>query len=54
MNIKLMYGKDKLNIISAYAPQVGCSIEEKEDFWEQMDEQITGMGDEERIFLGVI
>ena len=46
MSIKLIYGKDKINIISAYAPQVGCSIEEKDDFWEQMDEQITGIGEE--------
>lgn len=38
MGIKLMSGKDTINIIS--------------DFWEQMDEQFTGMGDEERIFLG--
>ncbi|KAK3891926.1 hypothetical protein Pcinc_004232 [Petrolisthes cinctipes] len=37
MSIKLMYGKDTFNIISAYAPQTGCSIEEKEDFWQQMD-----------------
>ncbi|XP_063865377.1 craniofacial development protein 2-like [Scylla paramamosain] len=52
MSIKLMYGKVTINIISAYAPQVGCSIEEKEDFWEQMDAQITWMGEEERIILG--
>ncbi|XP_063878129.1 uncharacterized protein LOC135110104 [Scylla paramamosain] len=52
MNIKLMYGKVTINIITVYAPQVGCSIEEKEDFWEQMDVQITGIGKEERIILG--
>ncbi|XP_063883924.1 uncharacterized protein LOC135112904 [Scylla paramamosain] len=36
MSIELMYRKVTVNIISAYAPQVCCSIEEKEDFWEQM------------------
>ncbi|XP_063865365.1 uncharacterized protein LOC135103251 [Scylla paramamosain] len=53
MSIKLMYIKVTINIISAYAPQVGCSIEEKEDFWKQMDVQIIGIGEEESS-LGVI
>ena len=29
-----------VNVISAYAPQVGCNSQEKEDFWEQIEEMM--------------
>ena len=34
MYVKLVIGKQILNIVSAYAPQVGLSAEEKDDFWD--------------------
>ena len=37
MSIKLIVGKRMLNIISAYALQTGCSKEEKEHFYEEME-----------------
>ena len=33
MYVKLVIGKQIVNIVSAYAPQVGLSAEEKVDFW---------------------
>ena len=33
MYVKLVIGKQMVNIVSAYAPQVGLSTEEKYDFW---------------------
>ena len=32
MYVKLVIGKQIVNIVSAYAPQVGLSVEEKDDF----------------------
>ena len=34
MYVKLVIGKQIVNIVSAYAPQVGLSAEEKDDFWD--------------------
>ena len=36
MYVKLVIGKQIINIVSAYAPQVGLSAEEKDDFWDRL------------------
>ena len=41
-----------LNIVSAYTPQVNNSMEEKKDFWEDLDGLIESISKEERIVLG--
>ena len=41
-----------LNIISAYAPQVGCGMEEKEEFWSMLDEVVEGIPAGERVVIG--
>ena len=41
-----------LNIVSTYAPQVNNSMEEKNDFWEDLDGLIESVSKEERIVLG--
>ncbi|KAL0820815.1 hypothetical protein ABMA28_005493 [Loxostege sticticalis] len=41
-----------LNIISAYAPQVGCPALEKETFWEDFDELLLNIPHEEHIHIG--
>ena len=33
---KLVIGKQIVNIVSAYAPQLGLSAEEKDDFWDSI------------------
>ena len=41
-----------LNIICAYASQVGCMREEKEAFWLDLDEAVEKIPMHERIILG--
>ena len=52
MAIKLEVNESILNIVSAYAPQVNNNIEEKNDFWEDLDGLIESISKEERIVLG--
>ena len=52
MGMKLEIGGMILNVLSAYAPQVGCELEEKERFWRDMDELLEGVPIEERVLLG--
>ncbi|XP_037792770.1 uncharacterized protein LOC119588134 [Penaeus monodon] len=37
MSLKLEIDGLLLNVVSTYAPQVGCHREEKEEFWEMLD-----------------
>ncbi|KAF7706373.1 hypothetical protein C0J45_5915, partial [Silurus meridionalis] len=39
-------------VISAYAPQVGCEMEEKEKFWSELDEVVDGVPRNERLVNG--
>ena len=41
-----------LNVISAYAPQVMCIHEEKEAFWQNLDETVEKIPKNERIVVG--
>ena len=52
MAMKLEVNGSFLNIISAYAPQVNNSMEEKNDFWEDLDGLIESISKEKRIVLG--
>ncbi|KAK3553295.1 hypothetical protein QTP86_032750 [Hemibagrus guttatus] len=38
MTLKLEIEGVMLNVVSGYAPQVGCELEEKERFWSELDE----------------
>ena len=51
MAVKLEVNGSILNIVSAYAPQVNNSMEEKNDFWEDLDGLIESISKEERIVL---
>ena len=51
MAMKLVLKGFILNIVSAYAPQVNNSMEEKIDFWEDLDGLIESISKEERIVL---
>ena len=51
MAMKLVVKGFILNIVSAYAPQVNNSMEEKIDFWEDLDGLIESISKEERIVL---
>ncbi|MCJ8736324.1 hypothetical protein PDJAM_G00258360 [Pangasius djambal] len=41
-----------LNVVSGYAPQVGCDLEEKERFWSELDEVIENIPTGERVVIG--
>ena len=41
-----------LNVIGAYASQVGCIREEKETFWLDLDEKVEKISRNERIMVG--
>ena len=49
--MQLEINNEAVNIVSAYAPQVGCTREEKETFWKQMDGVIEKFKREERLFI---
>ncbi|XP_068250373.1 uncharacterized protein [Palaemon carinicauda] len=45
-------GGEILNIISAYAPQVGCTEVERGNFWRDMDGVMQKLEEHERIIVG--
>ncbi|KAK3543950.1 hypothetical protein QTP70_031858, partial [Hemibagrus guttatus] len=52
MSLKLEIEGVMLNVISGYAPQVGCELEEKERFWSELDEVIESIPMGERVVIG--
>ena len=50
--VKLVLGDVVLNIISAYAPQVGLSESEKRKFWEDLDDMVRAVPTNEKLFIG--
>ncbi|KAI5098121.1 hypothetical protein C0J45_11848 [Silurus meridionalis] len=40
-----------INVINAYAPQVGCEMKEKERFWSELDEVVDGVPRKERLVI---
>ena len=41
-----------INVVSAYAPQVGLYGEEKEKFWEMFDTLVSGISSGEKLVIG--
>ena len=52
MSVMLGIGETVVNVICAYAPQVGCEDEEKDTFWRQMDQEPRAIPDGERVIVG--
>ena len=50
--VKLVIGKQIVNSVSAYAPQVGLSAEGKDDFWDSFIIVLSGVPKQEVIFIG--
>ena len=40
MSLTFLIGKEVRKVVSAYAPQVGCVEEEREEFWEEITQVI--------------
>ena len=52
MKIRMVLGKGVCHIFSAYAPQVGLTTQEKEEFWELMEEEIAKVPNSEGVIIG--
>ncbi|KAK3566856.1 hypothetical protein QTP86_004584 [Hemibagrus guttatus] len=52
MSLKLEIEGVMLNVVSGYAPQVGCELEEKERFWSELDEVMESILTGERVVIG--
>ncbi|KAK9112514.1 hypothetical protein Scep_020033 [Stephania cephalantha] len=50
--VKLIIGDEKINILSAYAPQVGLSESIKRKFWDDMDGFMQSIPLDENVFIG--
>ncbi|KAK3573200.1 hypothetical protein QTP86_015121, partial [Hemibagrus guttatus] len=51
MTLKLEIEGVMLNVVSGYAPQVGCELEEKERFWSELDEVMESIPTGERVVI---
>ncbi|XP_068229383.1 craniofacial development protein 2-like [Palaemon carinicauda] len=52
MSLKLGVGVTIVNLVCAYAPKTGCKEEEKDTFWEEMDQELGIIPARERIIIG--
>ena len=52
MTRKLVSGNTMLNIISVYAPQVGCSQQEKDQFYENLESEMRRIPLHEELIIG--
>ncbi|RDD64009.1 hypothetical protein DU478_22460, partial [Thalassococcus profundi] len=52
MSLKLEIEGVMLNVVSGYAPQVGCEQEEKDRFWSELDEVMQSVPRGERVVIG--
>ena len=52
MTMKLVSGNTMLNIISGYAPQVGCSQQEKDQFYENLESEMRRIPLHEELIIG--
>ncbi|KAK3539760.1 hypothetical protein QTP70_013192 [Hemibagrus guttatus] len=52
LEVKRVSNRVMLNVVSGYAPQVGCELEEKERFCSELDEVIESIPTGERVVIG--
>ncbi|KAK2896145.1 hypothetical protein Q8A73_015633 [Channa argus] len=52
LSLKLEVEGVMFNVVSGYAPQVGCELEEKEKFWSELDEVMQSIPRGERVVIG--
>ncbi|XP_051776636.1 uncharacterized protein LOC127526150 [Erpetoichthys calabaricus] len=52
MIMKLEIGSVMMNVVSAYAPQVGCAMDEKDDFWSELDEVMNSVPKGQKVVIG--
>ncbi|KAK6764278.1 hypothetical protein RB195_024554 [Necator americanus] len=52
MAVEVDTGEVELRVVSAYAPQAGCSKEEKASFWEDLEQYVQSLESEEILLIG--
>ena len=52
MKIKMVLGKKVVHVFSTYAPQAGRPEEEKQEFWENLTDEVTEVPLSEGVLLG--
>ena len=52
MLIRIVVGEEVITIISAYGPKVGLEEQEKRDFWDNLDDLLEVILNDEKLFLG--
>ncbi|XP_068247905.1 uncharacterized protein [Palaemon carinicauda] len=52
MSLKLGLGATIANVVCAYAPQTGCTKEEKDTFWEEINQELGIIPSRERVIIG--
>ena len=52
MRLKIVHKGTIINVISAYAPQVGAEEALKTEFWENLDEVVQSIPTTERLYIG--
>ena len=51
MTLQLVTAKGKLNVLSVYTPQRGCTDEDKDIFWKKLDEVLQSIPANEKLIL---
>ena len=52
MKIRMVLGKAVCHVFSAYAPQAGLTAQQKEDFWELVEEEVAKVPNSEGLIIG--
>ena len=52
MSIKMVVGDEVLNVVSAYAPQVGSDASSKQEFWDDLEEVVEHVPIGEKLVIG--
>ncbi|KAK2887924.1 hypothetical protein Q8A73_019372 [Channa argus] len=52
MSLKLEVEGVMFNVVSGYAPKVGCELEEKKKFWSELDEVMQNIPRGEKVLIG--
>nr|ADI61822.1 endonuclease-reverse transcriptase [Bombyx mori] len=52
MSLKVLVEGEVINVISAYAPQAGCSRAEKDSFWTTLEDHLRQIPSKETMLLG--
>ena len=51
MALQLVIAKGKMNVLSVYTPQTGCTDEDKDNFWKKLDEVLQSIPANEKVIL---